>query len=225
MPTPLPSATLRVQRRMGVHGKLLGDYGCSVSAEFEQVVAALARALQMKGVGDAARCKLCLRVTGPLENEAVMSVRRERIALGKRVIDEKGNAQAVGEFDGGIEGGVLVCANGGAQPVQHIGAGFDARLAVQGRGALAQGLGKQIDGGDGHGSAFSVERGGPCGRGFWRSRSRRASPASAQAEPDQADADNEKRYVDEAEEPGFIDLVMQPVPEPNADRGQWSKHE
>ena len=58
-------------------------------------------------------------VAGALENERVVTVRGERVALVEGVVDEDRQVELGSEQEGGVEGGILVAARRHAHPVEH----------------------------------------------------------------------------------------------------------
>lgn len=75
-------------------------------------------ALDVEEVGDVALAELVLEVACGLEDEGVVSVGGEGVALGEAVVDEEGELEALRGEEGGVEGGVLVSAEGEAGPVE-----------------------------------------------------------------------------------------------------------
>ena len=79
----------------------------------------MSRTNQVERVADPEVGEPLLDVPGALEDEAVMAVGRERIAIGQRVVNEDRQAQARACEKRHFQRGILGHAHGGAHPVKH----------------------------------------------------------------------------------------------------------
>ena len=118
-------------------GRVLGDHERGLFGELPQEGSSSPGPLHVEGIRDPAALERARDVAGAFEDERVMAVGGERVALRHGVVDEHGRIERVRDCDGRVQGGVLVTADGDAHPVEDVGAscrgtafGKDARAGA-----------------------------------------------------------------------------------------------
>lgn len=117
----------------------------------------------MERVGDSAARETFGEVAGALEDEGVVTVAVEAVLAAQALVDEDGFAGAVGDLDGGVEGGVLVVADRVMDPAEDEVALRIQVAGVKGVGTLGE-VGRERTG---EGALDRVGRHGVAGSPGW----------------------------------------------------------
>lgn len=105
----------------GRGGKVLDDDRGGLGEEFAEGRWRGGVGWEVEGVADVAGGEFRARVACALHDEGVVAVVVEAVVSGEALVDKDGEAELIGDEDGGVERGVLVAAGGVVHPVEDGG--------------------------------------------------------------------------------------------------------